>query len=124
MDLRTVCNQVSNTVNSNVAISFYPSTGFTTGAGARQVPSYGQPIRGFAQTQGLSWSDLKQIDGLNLQGTLRAIYFRGLMAGVVTPKSKGGDLVKIGCDTWLVVQVLEIFPNYTKAVICLQGETQ
>jgi hypothetical protein len=124
MDLRTVCNQVSSTVNQNTAIAFYPSTGFTTGAGARQVPSYGQPIRGFAQTQGLSWSDLKQIDGLNLQGTLRAIYFRGNMAGVITPKSKGGDLVKIGNDTWLVVKVLEIFPNYTKAVICLQGETQ
>jgi len=46
------------------------------------------------------------------------------MAGVVTPKAKGGDLVKIGNDTWLVVKVLEIFPNYTKAVICLQGETQ
>ena len=124
MDLRTICNQVSNTVNSNTAITFLPSTGFTTGAGARQIPSYGNPISGYAQTQGLSWSDLKQIDGLNLQGTLRAIYFRGLMAGVVTPKSKGGDLVKIGCETWLVVKVLEIFPNYTKAVICLQGETQ
>lgn len=120
MDLRGIANAVSNTVNPNVIVSVKLSTGYTMGAGLKQVPSYAAPVTGPAQIQALDNSDLKQLDGLNLQGTIRAIYLRGALAGVVRESSKGGDLVIVGSQTWLVVKVLESWPLWTKAAIVLQ----
>ena len=123
MDLRSIVNGVSSTVNGNERVSVLRSEGFTIGAGARQVPSYGLPVIGFAQVQALDGDDLKQLDGLNLQGAIRAIYLRGELAGALRPDQTGGDLVKRFNDseTWLVVKVLETWPNWVKAVIVRQG---
>lgn len=122
MDLRGLANGVTTTVNPNQTVTVLRSTGFTTGAGAKQVPSYAAPVSGPAQIQALDADDIKQLDGLNIQGTIRAIYLRGTLAGVVRPNQTGGDLVTIGGVTWLVVKVLESWPDWTKAAICLQGQ--
>lgn len=128
MDLRGLANGVTTTVNPNQTVTILRSTGFTTGAGAKQVPSYAAPVSGPAQIQALDADDIKQLDGLNIQGTIRAIYLRGTLAGVVRPNQTGGDLVTIAAPapvalrgTWLVVKVLESWPDWTKAAICLQG---
>ena len=120
MDLRGLANGVTTTVNPNQTVTVLRSTGFTTGAGAKQVPSYAAPVSGPAQIQALDADDIKQLDGLNIQGTIRAIYLRGVLAGVVRPDGTGGDLVEIGAETWLVVKVLEGWPTWTKAAIVLQ----
>lgn len=128
MDLRGIANQVSNAVNPNIMVQVQTSVGFTTGAGLRQVPAYNPTVTGPAQVQALDNSDLKQIEGLNIQGSIRAIYLRGALAGVIRPDSKGGDLITINAPavpplqgTWLVVKVLESWPDWTKAVIVKQG---
>jgi hypothetical protein len=123
MDLRGLANGVTSTVNPNETVSVLRSTGFTVGAGAKQVPSYAAAVDGPAQVQALDADDIKQLDGLNIQGTVRAIYLRGSLAGVVRPNQTGGDLVKrkAGAETWLVVKVLESWPDWTKAAIVLQG---
>ena len=129
MDLRGIANTVTSTVNPNETVTVLRSTGFTTGAGAKQVPSYAAPVSGPAQIQALDADDIKQLDGLNIQGTIRAIYLRGTLAGVVRPNQTGGDLVTIAAPapvalrgTWLVVKVLESWPDWTKAAIVLQGQ--
>ncbi len=129
MDLRGLANGVTTTVNPNQTVTVLRSTGFTTGAGAKQVPSYAAPVSGPAQIQALDADDIKQLDGLNIQGTIRAIYLRGTLAGVVRPNQTGGDLVTIAAPapvalrgTWLVVKVLESWPDWTKAAIVLQGQ--
>ncbi len=124
MDLRGIANGVTTTVNPNETVTVLRSTGFTTGAGAKQVPSYAAPVSGPAQIQALDADDIKQLDGLNIQGTIRAIYLRGTLAGVVRPNQTGGDLVKRKNDseTWLVVKVLESWPDWTKAAIVMQGQ--
>jgi len=76
MDLRGLANSVSSTVNPNTQVSVRRSTGYTLGSGARQVPTYAAAVTGPANIQALSSDDIKQLDGLNIQGTLRA--FRGL----------------------------------------------
>lgn len=128
MDLRGIANGVTSTVNPNETVTVLRSTGFTTGAGAKQIPSYAAPVSGPAQIQALDADDIKQLDGLNIQGTIRAIYLRGTLAGVVRPNQTGGDLVTIAAPapvalrgTWLVVKVLESWPDWTKAAIVLQG---
>ena len=120
MDLRGLANGVTSTVNPNKTVTVRRSTGYTIGAGRKQVPSYAAPVTGPAQIQALDANDIKQLDGLNIQGTVRAIYLRGVLAGVVRPDGTGGDLVEIGAETWLVVKVLEGWPTWTKAAIVLQ----
>lgn len=130
MDLRSIANSVTNAVNPNMAVTVAVSTGYTAGDatnGFKQTPSYAAPVSGFADIQALDSADLKQIDGLNLQGVIRAIYLRGPLAGVIRANSKGGDKVVIASPapenyigTWLVAKVLETWPLWTKAVIVLQ----
>lgn len=124
MDLRGIANGGITTVNPNETVIVLRSTGFAMGAGAKQVPTYAAPVSGPAQVQALSSDDVKQLDGLNIQGTVQVIYLRGVLAGVVRPNQTGGDLVKRkgGSETYLVVKVLENWPDWTKAVICLQGQ--
>jgi len=121
MDLRGIANSVASSVNPNVSVSVQRSTGYTVAAGYKQVPSYAAAVVGPAQVQALDGNDLKQLDGLNIQGTMRAIYLRGALAGVIRPEGTGGDLVTIAGDVWLVVKVLESWPSWTKAAIVLQG---
>ena len=122
MDLRGIANGVSSTVNPNKTVTVLRSTGYTIGAGRKQVPGYADPVTGPAQIQALDANDIKQLDGLNIQGTIRAIYLRGALAGVVRPDGTGGDLVQIDGQNWLVVKVLEGWPTWTKAAIVLQGD--
>lgn len=122
MDLRSIANSISSTVNQNEIVTVKRSTGYTMGAGRRQVPSYADPVDGPAQIQALDSKDLQHTEGLNIQGTIRAIYLRGSLAGVIRPDQVGGDLVIRGNgEEWLVVKVLESWPNWTKAAIVKQG---
>jgi hypothetical protein len=124
MDLRGIANGVITTVNPNETVTVLRSTGYTVGAGAKQVPSYAAPVVGPGQVQALDADDIKQLDGLNIQGVIRAIYLRGTLAGVIRPDGTGGDIVKRKneTETWLVVKVLESWPDWTKAAIVLQGQ--
>lgn len=123
MDLRGLANGVTSTINPNETVTVLRSTGYTIGAGAKQFPSFAAPVTGPAQVQALDANDIKQLDGLNIQGTIRTIYLRGTLAGVVRPNQTGGDIVQRGSPSqdWLVVKVLESWPDWTKAAICLQG---
>jgi hypothetical protein len=124
MDLRGIANAVSSIVNPNETVTVLRSTGYTIGAGAKQIPSFAAPVTGPAQVQALDANDIKQLDGLNIQGTIRAIYLRGSLAGVIRPNQTGGDIIKRGnpSQDWLVVKVLESWPDWTKAAIVLQGQ--
>lgn len=131
MDIRSIANSASSTVNGNIIVSVQASNGNTQDpATLRQVPSYATAVSGPAQIQALDGSDLKQLDGMNLEGVLRAIFLRGPLAGVIRPDSKGGDIVTIAAapdappalvGTWLTVKVLESWPLWTKAAINFQG---
>lgn len=123
MDLRGIANAVTSSVNANEIVSVKRSMGYTIGAGAKQIPTYADPVSGPANVQALDGNDLKQLDGLNIQGTIKAIYLRGVLAGVVRPDGTGGDLVlrNNGAETWLVVKVLEGWSTWSKCAIVLQG---
>lgn len=131
VDLRGIANAASDTVNPNIIVSVLASTGSTiSSTTARQVPAYADPVTGPAQLQALDGSELRQLDGMNLQGVLRSIYLRGLLAGAIRADSKGGDLITIAAQTnvpapfvgtWLIVKIFESWPLWTKAAINFQG---
>lgn len=123
MDLRGLANSVSSTINPNKQVTVLRSNGYTIGAGRRQVPAYDAPIVGPANIQAMSTSDVQQLDGLNIQGNIRAIYLKGVLAGVIRPDGTGGDIIEIDGEQWLVVKVLENWPDWTKAAIVQQMPT-
>ena len=60
------------------------------------------------QVQPMTWRDLQQTDGLNLQGTRYTIYVNGRVEGLVRPENRGGDLITLPDGRlFLVAQVLE-----------------
>jgi len=121
VDLRGIANSVSNTVNENIPVTVLRSTGFTIGAGRKQVPTYAAPVSGFGQMQALDAKDLQQLDGMNIQGKIKAIYLYGELAGVIRPDQTGGDIVQIDGKDWLVVKVLEGWSTWTKVACTLQA---
>jgi len=121
MNLRDLANGAIQTVNENIPVNVIRSLGYTTGAGRKQVPTYAPSVSGFGQLQALDSVDLKQLEGLNIQGEIKAIYLYGIVAGALRPDGTGGDLIEIAGRTWLVVKVLEGWANWSKAAIVLQG---
>lgn len=60
------------------------------------------------QVQPITWRDLQQLEGLNLQGTRAKIYVYGQVEGLVRVTNRGGDLITFpDGSVWLVAQVLE-----------------
>jgi hypothetical protein len=73
------------------------------------------------QMQPMSGKDLRQVDALNLNGTMRSVYFNGKIDAIVRSFRKGGDkIVDPQGNTWLVAQVLEQWDSWAKVAVVLQ----
>lgn len=126
MNLHGLVAPIIGAVNPNLAVSLQISTGpGAPQADGTQTPSYAAPVTVQGQVQPLTWRDLQQLDGVNLGGVRWKIYLYGEVDGIVRPERKGGDLVTISIGrhqgVWLVVQILEQFPDWCCAAIVLQN---
>jgi hypothetical protein len=119
MNLHGIVSGAIGTVNPFTDGIMKVSTGYTTLLSGKREPTFSQ-TNVSVQLQALGYKDLQQIDGLNLQGVLKAAYVNGNFNGVNRPKQQGGDLLIIGADTWLIVQPLEEWPDWCKFVVNLQ----
>ncbi len=128
MDLHGIVSGYIGTVNPLILASLRMSNGYTTLPSGKQVPAYLPAINQLIQVQALSSKDLAQLDGLNIQGANRAIYTEGFWSGVIRPDSKGGDIFTFPevpggpTRTWLVVQALETWPDWSKLAVVLQDD--
>ena len=122
MNLRGIANRATSTINPNVPGVFQVNTGFTTPPGGKRVPSYNS-VDVIVQLQELSSTDLRQVDSVNIQGILRSAYLNGNFNGVNRPEQKGGDILMIGEEKWLVVKVPELWPDWCRVIINLQRST-
>lgn len=122
MNLHGIVSGAIGAVNPFVPGAMRVSTGYTTSASGKRTPTYSDtPVS--VQLQALGYKDLQQIDGLNMQGVVKAAYVNGNFNGVNRPKNQGGDLLVVGTDTWLIVQPLEEWPGWCKFVVNLQVPT-
>jgi hypothetical protein len=78
-----------------------------------------------AQIQPMTYRDLQQLDGLNIEGLRWKIYMSGQLDGVIRKENKGGDIVQIAAGRhrgeWLVAQVLEQWKDWVCAAVTFQG---
>jgi hypothetical protein len=129
VNLRGIANSAIQAINPNIAITVQSPNGFTIDPTTlRQVPGY-ITTTGFGQLQALDNDDLKQLFGLNIQGTIRAMYLYGSIAGVIRPDassqshvifvSNEGGIVKT--REWGVFKVLETWPDWCKVALVYQG---
>ncbi len=122
MDLFGLTSGAIGIINPLEPLVIQVSTGSTTSADGSPVPTYAAPVTLPGQVQPLTFRDLKQLDGLNLSGSLKAIYVEGHINGIVRPENKGGDLITdSNGSVWLVTQVLEYWPDWTKFAVTLQN---
>lgn len=120
MNLHGIASGIVGAVNPPVPIVIKVSTGYTTAADGSRAPSYAAPVTVLGQVQALSYQDLAQMDGLNIQGEKRAVYINGRVDGLIREENKGGDIVTFNGHTWLVVLVLEYWPDWCKFAITRQ----
>lgn len=125
VNLRAIANQATRSINPNVTAELWHSTGYTQAASGKQTPTYSKSTI-VVQAQALSYSDLQQLDGLNIQGVRRAIYANAQVMSVVRVQQQGGDLIVFPAGTfpegttWLAAHVLERWQTWCKIALTLQ----
>jgi hypothetical protein len=121
MNLHRIVSKSVGVVNPMQPITISPSIGSTTGADGKRTPSYGPAVQARAQIQPLQYTDIVQLDGLNIQGKRRALYIDGNWEGIVRADKKGGDLITFSDgSSWHVVLVLESWPDWCKVAVTEQ----
>lgn len=125
MNLHGIVSNVISTVNPQIVGQYLSSLPPTTSASGKRTPNFAPPVDVYLQVQPLSAGDLRKLEGLNLQGTMRKMFLNGRVDGIVRPSMKGGDLLVIpdgvNAGTWLVNQVLEQWPDWACAAVTLQN---
>ncbi len=107
MNLHSRVSGIIARVNPMQTVTVRHATGWTQNADFTRVPTYSTTTM-LAQIQALTAAELSQVDGLNLQGEMLAIYVNGNLEGVSRPDNAGGDLVTLAdSSVWLVVKIDE-----------------
>lgn len=120
MNLHRAVRGAISRINPFIPAIVRVSDGFTIGAGRKQIPKYLPDKTISIQLQPLSSGDLRHVDGMNLQGLLKSIHVDGNYYGVNREKAIGGDLIIIGSETWLVIEPMELWPQWCRLLVQLQ----
>lgn len=126
MKLRSIVNGAIQGINCDQQITWVQSAGYTTAPDGTRTPTQtSTQVR--ANVQALSGSDLRHMDGLNVQGVMRSVYLYGDVEGIVRANGQGGDMLQFPMtpsgtvQNWLVTQVLETWPTWCKVIVTLQN---
>lgn len=127
VDVNAIANFAIQEVNPDVGAELWKNGAAVTLPSGKRDPVFKKvPI--VVQVQALSYSDLQQLDGLNIQGVRRAIYCSTQVMSVVRVQQVGGDLLVFPAGvfpegtTWLAVHVLERWPTWCKVALTLQTD--
>jgi len=119
MNLHSIASGAIGSVNPFISMTITRNTGYTTAADGKRTPTT-TTLTASGQWQNLNAKELEHLNALNIQGDLGAIYINGSYDGVVRADGIGGDVFTFNGKNWLVVQVMEQWPDWCKVVVCLQ----
>lgn len=120
MNLHKIANSAIRRVNPNIQAIVRRYAGFTVGPGRSRIPEYEPDQQIIIQFQPLTKGDLQHVDGLNMQGLFKSIHVNGSFYSVNREMQKGGDLFIVDGKTWLVIEPLELWPDWSRLLVCLQ----
>lgn len=131
MNFHLLVRPVITTVNPDITGTWRESTGSTVDTGGRPTPTYTDHTDVRMQVQAQNGDKLNTPNGTYImqQGVRRNVYVYGNYQGINRPDAKGGDLlifpeVPGGPNkTWLVLEVLETWPDWCKVDVILQTDT-
>jgi len=124
MNLHQMVSGVTGAINPFIPVVVSVSSGYTTGANGKQLSSY-TTTNTTGQVQALTAKDL-HIAGISLESNVnqqkvqQKIYLNGNFEGVFRVLGKGGDLISFNGETYLVVAVLERWPDWCSLAITMQ----
>ncbi len=124
MNLHSIASQAISAVNPMIAITTQLSGGYVTNPDGSQVPLYTDGTT-TGQVQSLTASDLKKLEGLNIQNVEQKVYLNGNFEGAFRQLGLGGDLLifsygSAGSQTYLVTAVLERWPDWCCVGVTMQ----
>jgi hypothetical protein len=124
MNLHNIVAPCIAVINPMLTASIQVSTGYTTGSDGLTTPAYAPAVNVQVQMQSLTYNDLYQLDGMDINGEKHAMYINGNWEGVVRPDGKGGDIITMpNGDVYLVAQILENWADtdgWTKVAVTRQ----
>ncbi len=123
MTLHAVASAIVSAVNPTILGTLRVSTGSTMSPDGKQTPTYATTSGVPMQVQALTAGELRQLDGLNLQGVKHGVYLYGEVEGVARARGKGGDLLTFRGRDWLVVEVLESWNGRWSKVAVVEQST-
>ena len=125
INLRGIANSAIQNINPNSPMTVRISSGYSIDPlTLRQVPNYTEyPAMG--NIQALDGDDKAQINYLNIQGTVRAVYLYGSLSGVIRPDNVSASSLVFSSNEsgvtksreWNVFQVLESWPGWCKVAV-------
>ena len=122
MNLHAIVRGAITSVNPDITVTVQTSLPYATTPAGKRVPAYAAPVTLTAQVQALTTTDLRKLDGLNIQGSMRKIYFPGTISAVSRFSQKGGDLVTLPDGTvYLTTAVLEQWPDWVAVAVTMQN---
>lgn len=143
MNLHDIVRGAIPQINPDRPVTVQLSVGYTVSADGRQIPEYVTAGQGgigpgllalsllftvvgvalTAQIQPMTADDLKQVEGLSLNGEHAKIYLYGASHGITRSLQKGGDLITFGDDgsIFLVTRVLEQWPDWVAVATTRQN---
>lgn len=120
MNLRQIANRATASINPNIPATVRRYMGEVMGSGRKPIPQYAPDEVIPIQFQPLTKGDLRHVDGLNIQGLFKSIHVNGSFYSVNREMQKGGDLFIVDGRTWLVIEPLELWPDWSRLLVCLQ----
>lgn len=120
MNVHGIVSGIISTVNPNVQVTVVRSTGYTTSASGKQIPTTRKASGVSAQIQGVKANELQHLNGLGIQGVLRSIHLNGDWRGIQRADKAGGDTILFNDHTWLVVWVYETWPDWSRVIVAMQ----
>ena len=119
MNLHGVAVGAISAVNPPIPATLSVSTGYTTNADGTRTPTYSTTSVN-AQVQNFTALELQHLNTLNINGVLNKVYLSGDLNSVVRFSQTGGDMLNmLGCN-WLVVHVLENWPDWSCVAVSQQ----
>jgi len=108
MNLNKIAAGVVSGINPKVVASYRRSSGASSAASGKRTPTYEAAVDVLVQKQPLTGGELRQVQGLNINGEFCALYVDAEFKGVSRPQARGGDLFTLPDDSvWLVKIELE-----------------